>query len=302
MSSSVPRKQATEAVTLLLLSILRLSCCDSSSDTPTFCNCEYTIPEDFEPHCRAFGDFGVGEPKEQVPWLLATEQCVRELDEAAAESTTVVAVSTMTREQLWLICPFANSTNVNVQLLRNELQTGTSEAIDVVRAALPDFFQAASDNTYALQDSFLSPQNALVDCQLSESLCWSVIRDHLTVNAQARAVACQALHQYQKESLGQEQQNARVALCVEDSVPEACSELKEQISTQLGSLSSSGSAALSTCELLGEAASPGEILECDWTNPLPPPTSAAASLTSNLFAGGITLLSVLIYSSFFLLL
>ena len=224
-----------------------------------FCNCEYTIPEDFEPNCRVFGELG---DEAAFPWLLASEECVAELN---------VSVSTLSREQLWLICPFSNSTNVNVQLLRNEVESGTSPAANTIRSLLPQFFQpdGVDSSTYILQDTFLDNRNSQVNCQVSQTLCWSVIRDHLTHTADVRGRACETLHSYQKTSMAEEQLKARAALCdLRGVAPGPCVDLQQQLEA---SLDDDGRSCEST-----DAPAVNVPLECDWTNPLP--TSGATQL------------------------
>jgi hypothetical protein len=114
----------------------------AAEDNNAFCNCQYTIPADWEPRCRVFGHVathnedtaGDSHQPQLVAFERANQSCIDQLSLAEADGGSL----TYSNEEMWAMCPFANGTNTNVQLAMNELQYGgdKSTAVRTIQSLL----------------------------------------------------------------------------------------------------------------------------------------------------------------------
>jgi hypothetical protein len=186
-----------------------------------YCNCQYDVPLDWEPDCRAYGQLGDGN---LIPWYRANQTCLDDLK---------IKIAAMSRVEMFSICPFANSTNANIQLLMNAIRFNPSPATRAVQAYYPQFWVESNVTAgdYELADVVYDTRNsATPPCDESPSLCWGVITDYFTVTPEATATICKELHDRQVFNMDLEQSTTRIRLCSDaPDTPASCEPLQSQV-------------------------------------------------------------------------
>jgi hypothetical protein len=255
----------------------------AAEDNTAFCNCQYTIPADWEPRCRVFGhvathnDHTAGDDhhhQQLVAFERANQSCIDQLSLAEADGGSL----TYSNEEMWAMCPFANGTNTNVQLAMNELQYGgdKSTAVRTIQSLLPGFFQPSSTaigiGLLELQNSIYDARTSPVDCQAAPRNCWSTIREFVTVNETLRSLVCQQFHIDHQLDNAEQQWRARLQLCAGAAVPLTDSAACEPLMTRIADLKRSFAAGTSVdCNSIfirPNATLLQDVAVCDFENPI----------------------------------
>ncbi|GAX24534.1 hypothetical protein FisN_18Lh087 [Fistulifera solaris] len=129
---------------------------------------------------------------------------------------------------MWGICPYANENNASNTLLTLFVRSDNSSAAQSVRIMYPDFFH---NETLELNPTVPGTQGQIVNCSVSDDLCWNEFGIFFVLNPEELGRVCSQLHVAQKASLIQEQAAAREALCstTNDTSLEVCQPLWQQI-------------------------------------------------------------------------
>jgi hypothetical protein len=169
-----------------------------------YCNCQYNVPFEKEADCRSYGQLG---DDVLIPWYRANQTCLDEYQ---------IKIVAFDREILYEICPFENSTNVNIQLLLNEIRYNPSPATRAIQESYPIFWTESNTTKglYELVDIIYDTRNN-PDCTVSETLCWNSIREYFTINVDELGKSCKELHARNRFDMDLEQSTIRIRLCQE---------------------------------------------------------------------------------------
>jgi hypothetical protein len=169
-----------------------------------YCNCQYNIPYEDEAECRSYGQLGDGE---LIPWYRANQTC---LDEYQIKNAAI------DQETLLAICPYENSTDVDIQLLMNEIRYNPSPATRAIQASYSNFWTESNvtAGSYELVNVVSDGRNN-PNCIESATLCWGIIREYFTSNVEATDTACKELHARNRFEMDLEQSTIRIRLCQE---------------------------------------------------------------------------------------
>lgn len=190
--------------------------------TPNYCSCQYNVPFEAEADCRSYGQLG---DDVLIPWYRANQTC---LDEYQIK---IVAID---RDTLFSICPYENATDVDVQLLLNEIRYNPSPATRAIQASYPTFWIESNTTigSYELVDVIYDGRNN-PNCGVSETLCYNTIREYFTVYPSELGTACQELHARNRFDMDLEQSTIRIRLCQEtdatSDVSPSCAPLVTQV-------------------------------------------------------------------------
>jgi hypothetical protein len=200
---------------VLFLSLL-LTCFKSvSSNTTTatttttgtsqdYCNCQYNVPYEAEADCRSYGQLG---DSVLIPWYRSNQTCLDEYQ---------IKVVSMDRETLFDICPYENSTNVDIQLFLNAIRYNPSPATRAIQAFYPMFWIESNTTagSYMLVDVISDNRNN-PNCLQSQTLCYNTIREYFTINPTELGKVCQEFHARNRLEMDLEQSTIRIRLCQE---------------------------------------------------------------------------------------
>jgi hypothetical protein len=276
---------------------------EQQEEEENVCNCQYIIPNDWEPNCRVFGHTANNndDTQELVAFERANETCLEQLGLATGADRNTDGPSssplTFSNEEMWTMCPLANGTNSNIQLVINEIQTDdeNSTAVTEIRRQLPDFFQLSSPandpalgigTTFQLKDMIYDARTSPVNCQQAPRNCWSAIREVIDVNETLRAMVCTIFHHEQQMDNAVLQWQARVKLC-EGAVVTTEDTACEPLATRIADLKSAGNG--KECSSLFPPPNfthPPDVPVCDFENPI----IVQASESFRMQRGGVLLL------------
>ena len=197
----------------------------TSPTATTYCSCQYNVPYEAEAECRSYGQLG---DDVLIPWYRANQTC---LD---AYEIRAVAID---RDVLLSICPYDNATDVDIQLLLNEIRYNPSPATRAIQASYPLFWIESNDTSsvgsYELVDVIYDGRNN-PNCVTSETLCYNTIREYFTLHPEELGTACQEFHARHRFDLDLEQSTLRIRLCQEVTavtlnIPSDCEPLVSQL-------------------------------------------------------------------------
>lgn len=192
-----------------------------TTTTPTYCSCRYNVPFEAEADCRSYGQLG---DDVLIPWYRANQTCLDEYQ---------IKIVAMDRDILLSICPYENATDVDVQLLLNEIRYNPSPATRAIQASYPTFWVESNTTlgSYELVDVIYDGRNN-PNCGVSETLCYNTIREYFTLYPSELGTACQEFHARNRFDMDLEQSTVRIRLCQEvdaGDVAPSCAPLVTQI-------------------------------------------------------------------------
>ena len=198
-----------------------------ASGAPSYCSCRYNVPFEDEAECRSYGQLG---DDVLIPWYRANQTCLDEYQ---------IKISAIDSEVLFEICPFENSTDVDIQLLLNEIRNNPSPATRAIQASFPSFWTESNTSigSYELVDVIYDGRNN-PNCIESETLCYNTIREYFTTRPNELGTACKEFHARHRFDKDVEQSTIRIRLC------------QEVDGTSTANSSSSNSDSIPNCEPL----------------------------------------------------
>ena len=195
----------------------------TTTTTTTYCNCQYNVPVEAEADCRSYGQLGDGV---LIPWYRANQTCL---------DVYQIKIAAIDRDILLEICPYENATDVDVQLLLNEIRDNPSPATRAIQASHPAFWIESNTTigTYDLVEVINDGRNN-PNCTQSVTLCYSTIREYFTLYPSELGTACLELHARNRLDMDLEQSTVRIRLCQEvdgssDNILAFCEPLVTQI-------------------------------------------------------------------------
>ncbi len=152
-------------------------------------------------------------------WYRANETCLQALN---------ISQAAVPKDRMWGICPYSNENDASNTLLTLFVRNDNSSAAQSVRSMYPDFFH---NETLELNPTVPGAQGQIVNCSVSDDLCWNEFGVFFVLNPEELGRVCSQLHVAQKASLIQEQAAAREALCgtTNDTSLDVCQPLWQQI-------------------------------------------------------------------------
>ena len=140
-------------------------------------------------------------------WYRANETCLEALN---------ISLAAVPKDRMWGMCPYANENEASNTLLTLFVRSSSSSnnnnntAAQSIRRMYPAFFHNA---TLELLPTVPGTQGQIVNCTVSEDLCWNEFSILFALQPTELGRVCAQLHVAQKASLIQEQAAAREALC-----------------------------------------------------------------------------------------
>lgn len=175
-----------------------------AASASSYCSCRYNVPFEAEADCRSYGQLG---DDVLIPWHRANQTCL---------DTYNIKINAIDSDVLFEICPFENATNVDIQLLLNEIRYNPSPATRAIQASFPTFWTESNTSlgSYELVDVIYDGRNN-PNCIISETLCYNTIREYFTTRPNELGTACMEFHARHRFDLDLEQSTVRVRLCQE---------------------------------------------------------------------------------------
>ena len=214
--------QATMSYVAASTSSSTIDAAQNVTATSTYCSCQYNVPTEAEADCRSYGQLG---DDVLIPWHRANLTCLDEYK---------IKVAAIDRDVLFAMCPYENTTDVDLQLLLNEIRNNPSPATRAIQASYPEFWIASNTTlgSYELVDVINDGRNN-PNCIESETLCYNTIREYFTVNPSTLATICKDLHSRNRFDMDLEQSTIQMRLCQEVDTASDISQSCEPLVTQV---------------------------------------------------------------------